>query len=59
MKKPTSLCFGGGDLPTMYVTSHRSGLADAELAAQPHAGALFAIRVDTPGPPERGWVGAV
>lgn len=48
-KRPTMIAFGGDDLRTAYVTSARAGLTDEELAAQPHAGAIFSFRVDVPG----------
>jgi len=38
-----SAAFGGPNLDVLYVTSARSGLSDAELLAQPAAGALFQI----------------
>ena len=40
---PTCLCFGGTDLRTLYVTTARKFLSDAQLAAEPLAGALLAI----------------
>jgi sugar lactone lactonase YvrE len=40
----TSCAFGGDDLADLYVTSASKGLSDAELRAQPHAGALFVFR---------------
>ena len=43
----TACTFGGPDLGTLYVTTSRQGLDDAARAAQPLAGALFAV--DTPG----------
>jgi sugar lactone lactonase YvrE len=42
----TSCAFGGPDLGTLYVTSARNGLSDAQLALQPLAGGLFKV---TPG----------
>jgi sugar lactone lactonase YvrE len=48
----TCPCFGGPDLKTLFLTSARQGLNAEELAAQPNAGAVFAIRVDVPGRPE-------
>jgi sugar lactone lactonase YvrE len=48
----TACTFGGPDLRTLYVTTARQKLSAAELAAQPLAGAVFALRVDTPGLPE-------
>jgi sugar lactone lactonase YvrE len=48
----TKLAFGGDDLRTAYVTTAWKGLAPAQRAAQPLAGALFAFRVDTPGLPQ-------
>lgn len=43
--KPTSVMFGGPGLQTLYVTSMRFGLSQAQLAEQPLAGALFQIDV--------------
>lgn len=48
----TKLAFGGADRRTVYVTSARKGLSEAELAAQPLAGALFTFRVAVPGLPQ-------
>lgn len=45
----TCPAFGGADLCTLYCTSANEGLDAAALAAQPHAGATFEVRVDTPG----------
>lgn len=40
---PTSCCFGGPDLTTLYVTSARFGRTAEQLAANPREGALLAI----------------
>jgi len=48
----TSCALGGPDLRTLYVTTARQRMTADELAAAPHAGALFALRVATPGLPE-------
>jgi sugar lactone lactonase YvrE len=48
---PTMPCFGGHDLRTLYVTSARQGRPEGELAAQPLAGRVLALRVDVPGLP--------
>ena len=45
----TSCCLGGKDMNELYITSARHGLDANELAAQPDAGSLFRVRVDTPG----------
>lgn len=47
----TNCAFGGADLRTLYITSATSGLSPAQLAAEPEAGGLFAIRLDVPGLP--------
>ncbi len=39
----TCCAFGGANLDRLFVTSARTGLDPAALAAQPHAGALFAF----------------
>jgi sugar lactone lactonase YvrE len=41
--RPTSCAFGGGDRTTLFVTTARDGLDDADLARQPHAGHVFSI----------------
>lgn len=48
----TSCAFGGPDHDTLYITTARTGLGDAELAEQPDAGALFAV---DPGVRGRGY----
>lgn len=50
--RPTNVAFGGEDLRTLFVSTASRGLTDAELAAQPLAGAILALRVDVPGLPE-------
>ena len=47
----TNCAFGGADLRTLYITSARTGLTPEQLAAEPLAGALFAVDVSTPGLP--------
>ena len=42
----TSAVFGGADLSTLYITTARRTSRPADLAAQPHAGDIFAC---TPG----------
>jgi sugar lactone lactonase YvrE len=55
--RPTMICFGGPDYRTAYVTTARTGLSPEQLAAQPHAGAIFSFRVDVPGLPETPFAG--
>jgi L-arabinonolactonase len=55
--RPTCCAFGGADLKTLYVTSGRVMADAAELAAEPLAGAVFAIRCDVGGLPETPWPG--
>ncbi|MBC7380277.1 MAG: SMP-30/gluconolactonase/LRE family protein [Burkholderiaceae bacterium] len=43
--RPTSCCFGGADLETLYVTSGSVRLDQAALDAAPQSGNLFAIRI--------------
>lgn len=47
--RPTSCAFGGADLGDLYVTSARSGLSPADLAAQPAAGGIFRLRTGARG----------
>jgi sugar lactone lactonase YvrE len=49
--------FGGPGLDVLYVTSARDGLDERRLAAQPHAGALFAADVGARGLPADRFAG--
>ena len=51
VSRVTSLTFGGADLRTLYITTARVKLTDAERAAQPLAGALFAMHAPVQGLP--------
>jgi sugar lactone lactonase YvrE len=57
VQRPTTCMFGGPDLATLYVTSARMDLADDALAAQPHAGGVFALDVGVSGLPEPRFAG--
>jgi len=48
----TKAAFGGDDLRTLYITTAWKGLDEAQRNAQPQAGGLFSVRVDTPGLPQ-------
>lgn len=43
--RPTSCCFGGANLDTLYVTSASVRLNEEALASAPLSGSLFAIRI--------------
>ena len=43
VRNVTSVIFGGADLATLYITTARFHLTEAELGAQPDAGHIFAI----------------
>ena len=53
----TSCAFGGPGLETLYLTSARLGLTEAELAAQPLAGGLFQVRPGVCGLPAPAYRG--
>ena len=53
----TNVSFGGPRLHTLFVTSARTGLSDAQLAAEPLAGALFAVDTDATGLPAHAFAG--
>jgi sugar lactone lactonase YvrE len=57
VSRVTSCAFGGEDLSDLYVTSARIGLTDAELRAQPQAGALFRLRPGVRGLPSHPFAG--
>lgn len=54
---PTSCCFGGPDLATLYVTSARHGLDADALARNPEEGALLAIAAGVRGTPSVKFAG--
>lgn len=41
----TCCTFAGDDLRTLYITTARTRMSDAELAAKPYAGGVFAVRM--------------
>jgi D-xylonolactonase len=45
----TNCAFGGPDLKTLFISSARSGLDATQLAAEPLAGGLFCVEIDSPG----------
>ncbi|MET1109980.1 MAG: SMP-30/gluconolactonase/LRE family protein [Allosphingosinicella sp.] len=47
----TKIAFGGEDLRTVYATTARHLLSQAEIERQPQAGDLFEFRADVPGLP--------
>lgn len=49
--RTTSCAFGGPDLDTLYITTARTGMTDDELAAEPHAGGIFAAQPGARGMP--------
>ncbi len=49
--RATDCTFGGPDLKTLYVTSARETMTEAQLAAAPLSGSLFAIDCDVQGLP--------
>ena len=50
--QPTSCCFGGPNLDTLYVTSATQRIEPELLAKQPLAGGLFAVHAGVKGLPE-------
>jgi xylono-1,5-lactonase len=53
----TNVAFGGPDMTTLFITSARHELTDVQLAAQPLAGALFAVETDAVGLPANLFAG--
>jgi len=51
VKNVTSCTFGGERLDVLYITTARIGNDERELAGQPLAGALFAVKTDAAGWP--------
>jgi sugar lactone lactonase YvrE len=57
VQRPTSVAFGGRDLTTLFITSGTMRMSEAELAAEPQAGDLFALETDIQGLPEPRFAG--
>ena len=53
----TNVAFGGPHMTTLFVSSARHELSEAQLAAQPLAGALFAVETDAVGQPANLFAG--
>jgi len=54
---PTCCCFGGPGLDELYVTTARQRLSAEDLARQPLAGSVFALRPGVRGLPEARFAG--
>ena len=57
VSQPTSCCFAGPGLATLYVTSARHGLDEALLERNPNEGALLAIETGIRGTPSVRFAG--
>jgi sugar lactone lactonase YvrE len=55
--RPTCPMFGGPDLATLFVTSAAIMMTPEQAAAEPLAGALFALDVGVAGLAEAAWPG--
>jgi sugar lactone lactonase YvrE len=51
-RRVTMVAFGGADLRTLFITTARDGATAEELAADVHAGGIFACQLDVAGRPE-------
>ena len=57
VQNPTCCCFGGKDLDILYVSSATQRLTPEDLAKQPLAGGVFAVRPGVKGLPEARFAG--
>jgi sugar lactone lactonase YvrE len=57
VQRPTSVTFGGPDLTTLFVTTGTMRMTEAELAAEPLAGNLFALETEIQGLAEPRFAG--
>jgi xylono-1,5-lactonase len=50
---PCQTCgtFGGDDLRTLYIVTGRIRMSEAQIAATPEAGDIFAVRIEVPHAP--------
>ena len=52
VSRPTSVCFGGKDLETLFITSMTHGVSPEDLPGQPLAGRLLAFEPGISGQPQ-------
>jgi sugar lactone lactonase YvrE len=57
VQRPTSCCFGGRDLKTLFITSAAVGLSEREIEKCPLSGDLFWTETEVAGLPGRAWGG--
>ncbi|MHA1548697.1 MAG: SMP-30/gluconolactonase/LRE family protein [Alphaproteobacteria bacterium] len=57
VQRPTSCCFGGEDLNTLFITSASAYLTARDLARGPQAGAVLAVEPGVVGLPDRRYAG--
>ena len=57
VSNPTCCCFGGDAFDVLYITSARQRLTTEELATQPLAGSVLAVRPGVQGLPESRFAG--
>jgi L-arabinonolactonase len=43
VSRPTSCAFGGAEFTTLFITSARDGLSQAQLSKEPLAGSVFSV----------------
>lgn len=46
---PTMVCFGGDDMKTLFITTTRENMDEAEIAERPLSGAIFTLQVNVAG----------
>jgi sugar lactone lactonase YvrE len=49
---PTMVCFGGDDMKTLFITTTRENMDEAEIAQRPLSGGIFTLRADVAGLPK-------
>ncbi len=57
--RPTSCCFGGHDLSTLFITTAREGLTPEQLASEPDAGRIFSVKPGIRGRPTAAFGGSI
>jgi sugar lactone lactonase YvrE len=57
VSNPTSCCFGGADLHTLFVTSARFMLGREQLRTYPREGSLVVLRSEVAGTPTACFTG--
>ena len=57
VSQPSSCCFGGQEMDTLWITTANQGLDESQRQREPHAGGIYAVKTQVKGAPVYHWHG--